>query len=585
MRHQAWLLGILAACGGDKPPADTVVVVDGDADTDTDSDTDTDTDTDSDTDSDTDTDTTAQTGDTAPPIPPFSANFLWQDITFDQAIDLGHVPTASATPIMAGPTNLTEVAVAAGLGGAVGQGNSHGVGVGFIDLDADTWPDIIIINGDGSGPITPSEVWHNNGDGTFSDVAAASGIEAALQGLDGYSVSAADYDADGDVDLYVTGVPTDRLLQNDGSGFFTDVTAAAGAGGPNSSAHGDGRSKIGAWGDFDGDGWMDIAVASERFNNQPENGYLLHNEGNGTFTDWTAQSNFQVSNSGNPCAVMWSDYDNDGDQDLHVWNDRGQSGNNRTLMRNDGGVFSDQTDNSNMDQATAKNPMGIDGADTDHDGYLDYYIGNIGNAVFIAGSANGTFVNRTVAAGVTGDYTWGNGFEDFNHDGWWDIFVAQEDNNDHLSFTNLQMTPSRFSQQNWNHGSANFSSHNVAVAFADYDHDGDTDIITASTAGDRPNLYRNDSNKGSNHWLEVIVPSTPGTGAYGGISGRVVVSTPDRTWFEDLTGGSSRGSQNAISARFGLGDYDGADWVAVLWPDGRQTAVINVPGDQVLEMP
>ncbi|HHO51169.1 MAG TPA: hypothetical protein ENK18_09935, partial [Deltaproteobacteria bacterium] len=102
---------------------------------------------------------------------------------------------------------------------------------------------------------------------------------------------------------------------------------------------------------------------------------------------------------------------------------------------------------------------------------------------------------------------------------------------------------------------------------------------------DRMNLFRNDSDRGSNHWLEVRVPSVPGTGALGGVSGRVVVQTPDRTWFTDITAGSSRASQNAMSARFGLGPWDGATWVAVLWPDGRQSVVVNVPGDQVLQMP
>lgn len=98
-------------------------------------------------------------------------------------------------------------------------------------------------------------------------------------------------------------------------------------------------------------------------------------------------------------------------------------------------------------------------------------------------------------------------------------------------------------------------------------------------------LYRNDTDLGTNRWLEVRVPRTPETNSLGGISGRVVVKTRDLLQFRDITGGSSRASQNAMSVRFGLGQWTGAEWVAVLWPDGRQVAVQGVEGNQVLQMP
>jgi hypothetical protein len=98
-------------------------------------------------------------------------------------------------------------------------------------------------------------------------------------------------------------------------------------------------------------------------------------------------------------------------------------------------------------------------------------------------------------------------------------------------------------------------------------------------------LYRNETDLGTNRWLEIRVPVTPGTGTKGGITGRVLVKTGGLVQFRDIAGGSSRASQNAMSVRFGLGQWTGAEWVAILWPDGRQVVVRNVEGNQVLNMP
>lgn len=509
-----------------------------------------------------------------------TADFLWQALDIDNAMDLGHnaQPIAQGSQQQAGPVTLTEVGVAAGLGNSSAGGNAHGVGVGFVDIDGDGFEDIFLANGQG----TDSEVYRNIGDGTFSEVSGSSGINSILGGVDTYSVAAADYDRDGDLDIYVGAHPRDFLLQNDGAGVFTDVTSAAGAGGP-SSAQPNSASKIGAWGDLDGDGWMDIAVASSTFDDQPENGYLLRNNGDGTFTDATQAARFAVAPTGNPCAVLWSDYDSDGDQDIWVWNDRGDSRENRALLRNDGGSFTDVTDDAGI-TFDSGNPMGIDGADVDHDGDLDYYVSDVGGNPFMLNNGDGTFTDIQNEAGAEGEFGWGLGFEDLNADSWVDIFVAQEDDADYLSFTNIGQVPPRFSEQRWGHATVG-DGHNVAVAFADYDHNGTIDIVTASTSGTRMSLYRNDTDLGTNRWLEVRVPRTPGTNSLGGISGRVVVKTGDLLQFRDITGGSSRASQNAMSVRFGLGQWTGAEWVAVLWPDGRQVAVKGVEGNQVLQMP
>jgi hypothetical protein len=521
-----------------------------------------------------------------------NAPFLWVDVALDDAVDLGHdaQPIPEQEQRAPGLLMLEEIGEDVGLADAVGGGNQHGVGVGFVDVDGDGDEDLFIANGrqEGTDNRFPSQLFLDEA-GVFVDASAASGIDDILAGKDCYSVAAADFDTDGDMDLYVTTHPRDVLLVNDGTGVFSDGTAGAGAGGPPSSeeAASNGSSKIASWGDFDRDGLIDVVVASATFDAQPANGYLLRNRGDGTFEDITGASGLQVSRTGNPCAVLWSDYDNDGDQDLWVWNDRGDDEENRVLLRNEGGErFTDVTEDADLD-VEVPHPMGIDAADINHDGHLDYYLGDIGTNPLFLSNGNGTFVDIQEQAGVGGDFGWGLGFEDFNADGWPDIFVAQEDELEHLTFTHRGDPDAEiiFEGARWPHAPTNGArAHNVAVAFADFDRDGRVDIVTATTDGSRAQLYRNATDPGTARWLEVRVAAAPGTGERGGVSARVVVKTGDLLQFRDINGGSSRASQNATSARFGLGQWTGAEWVAAVWPDGRQLVVTGVEGNRVLEL-
>ena len=521
-----------------------------------------------------------------PPVgEPFEADFLWTTVSFDDAVDLGHDPVHEGVVVPAGELVLTEVAHQSGLGLVVSGGNTHGVGVGFFDYDGDGRADLLIANGHGNGASWDSSLWRNQGDGTFLEVSESSGLGPILAGFDTYSVAAADFDADGDLDVSITAHPHDFLLVNQGDGTFVDGTAESGAGGPESVPASNGSSKIAAWGDLDNDGWLDLAVASSQFVDQDANGYLLRNLGDGTFEELTAEAGYAIAPEGNPCAVLWSDHDNDGDQDLWVFNDRGDAAENRTLLQNEGGTFTDITEAARLSHPMG-NPMGIDGADLDRDGWQEYYVGNIGPSGLFRRDTDGTYYDGAASAGVEGEYVWGLGFEDLNLDGWWDLFVAQEDNRDYLSFTHESVEPLGFHEQAWSHPVVPEStSHNVAVAFADYDDDGDVDIVTAGTGGTAVNLFRNDTDRGSNHWLQVRVPVTPGTGELGGVSARVVVRVGDEVWFRDLQAGSSRASMNALSVRFGLGAWSGAEFVAVVWPDGRSVVLTGVEGDRVLEVP
>ena len=526
-------------------------------------------------------------GYTPPPglQPSYDGEALWAPVRLGEATALGHAaaPIAADEQVPAGDIDFADVTDEVGLADAIGGGNQHGVGVAFVDRSGDGWPDIFIANGRGnrSGDRFPSLYYQNRGDGTFEDATAAAGIDALVRERDLFSVAAADYDSDGDIDLYLGAQPRDILLRNSGGGRFEDATDAANAGGPRSNPElvADGRSKVVSFGDYDGDGHPDIVSASSTL---PGSGaYLLRNRGDGTFEDISAASEVQIGNRGNPCAVLWSDYDNDADPDLWIWNDRGD----HILLRNEAGQrFTDIT--SQADGVSINNPMGIDGADIDHDGDLDYYVSNIRNNPLLLNRGDGTFQNISGPAGTGGDYGWGLGFEDFNADTWVDLFVAQEDNLPYLGFVNLGLDPPRFGVYTVEHPEVidRIAAHNVAVAFADYDRDGRVDVLTAGTDGRRVNLFRNVTDIGTQRWLEVRVARAPGTEQAGGVGARVAVKTGDLVQFRDITGGSSRASQNQLSVRFGLGQYSGAEWVIAQWPDGRQLAATGVEGNQVLTL-
>jgi enediyne biosynthesis protein E4 len=508
-----------------------------------------------------------------PRVAPYGGWPAWVELDLSGAEDLGHRPGHQdlGPP---GPLAFEEVGAASGLDGVIGGGNTHGVGLALVDLDADGWLDLVVANGvsNATGVSTPSRLLWNAGDGTFVDGTDALGLE----GRDLYSVAAGDVDNDGWVDLYFGGQPLDVLLRNLGDRTFVDVSASSGAAGPPSDPGlvDDGRSKIVSIGDIDRDGWQDLVSATST---RPAPGIaVLRNRGGGAFEDVTAATGAAIAPDGHPCAVMFTDYDNDGWRDLWVWNDRG----GHTLLHNVDGAFDDLRNRA--DRVSIRNPMGVDAADIDHDGDLDYYVSNIGDHPLLVNQGDGTFEDRTVALGTAGDFGWGLAFEDFDLDGWADLLVTQEDARPILVYRNEAGTGFSRREVPVPPVVSGGAAHNVPAAFGDVDGDGRIDAVWARTDGTGVQLLRNVTEVGGRHWLEVRVDETPGTGERGGVGARVVVGIDGEVQFRDITGGASRASQSALAVRFGLDGWDGVDWVLVLWPDGRQRTFVDVPADGTL---
>ncbi len=523
-----------------------------------------------------------------PVLPGYSGEPLWAQPDTDAAVDLGHTPARE--PLAGGPITFVDQTVERGLASAVGGGNTHGVALGVVDLDGDGAPEILVVNGHGNrseppDTIWPTTLWHNDGTGVFTDVTASAGL-GGLADLDGYSVAAGDIDRDGDLDLYLAAQPENVLLENQsspGSLSFVDVTASWGAEATPSNPDqvADGRSKLVAMGDFDADGWLDLVSTTST---QPgPGGTLLRNTGDRAFEDWTTRSGLRIQGDGHPCALMFTDYDNDGRADLWIWNDRG----GHTLLHHDGEAW--EYLGSNASRTSIRNPMGIDGADIDHDGDLDYYVSNIGTHPLLINGGEGLFDNESEDRGTAGDFGWGLAFEDFDRDGWPDLFVTQEDDRPWLSYRNAGggvFEPA----DSWSHPAiaSRAQAHNVAAAFGDLDGDGRIDVVGANSDGTRLTVLMNQTSL-AGHWLDVVVAAEPDegsviAGASGGVGARVAVTTGDGVQFRDLTAGHSRASQSDLSVRFGLGDWTGAEQVVVLWPDGRQIVRTGVPGDQVLRL-
>jgi hypothetical protein len=489
-------------------------------------------------------------------------------------------------------------------------------GLALLDYDGDGDEDIYFINGaplKGTKVDTPPKnaLYRNDGNFKFTDVTAASGT-----GDTGFAlgVAAADYDNDGDLDIYVNNYGPNVLYRNNGNGTFSDVTARAGV----ANGH-----KVGAgtcFLDMDKDGRLDLYVASyvdfsyEKHATTTEAGYriylgppyfkpiednLYRNNGDGTFTDVSDQAGIS-GNLGTGMGVICADYDNDGDTDIFVANDI-SAGNFR--FKNDGtGKFEETALLAGVaydGQGVELGSMGVDCADYDNDGWLDFYQTSYNEqmAVLYRNMNGMMFEDVTIAAGAgTGTYTpvtWGTALVDFDNDGDRDIFVAcghLQDMIEHYDNTEtyfqenvllMNMGDGKFKNVSADSGDGmKVKLSSRGAAFDDLDNDGDIDAVILNSRRE-PTVLRNDSDN-ENHWLEVILRGVKTN--RNGVGARVKVVAGDLTQIDEVHSGRGYQSHYGMRLHFGLGKSDHIDRVEVTWIGGETDVFENIAADRIITL-
>jgi hypothetical protein len=450
-------------------------------------------------------------------------------------------------------------------------------GVAGGDYDNDGWIDLYVVAGDAGS----NYLLRNNGDGTFSDVAAAAGV--ALSGQLSSGPMFGDFNGDGWLDLYVGGIEISPplMFRNNGDGTFTDVTAAAGLAQtrPTWSA---------TLGDYNNDDHLDLLLSHWKRANQPAGGHLWRNNGDETFTDVGLGAGivgFANPNDGYDYSLggNFADIDDDGWDDILWAVDFGSS---RIFHNNGDGTFADVTDTTVV---TDENAMGTAVADYDHDGDLDYFVTNIYNPPanktgnrFYRNNGDGTFYDATDETGTRdGLWGWAASFQDFDNDGWLDIFHVNgfisstyANDNSRLFMSNGDGT---FTEGAAAAGAADSSQGRGIVCF-DYERDGDVDLYIQNS-GYRSVLLRNDGGN-AQHWLDVKLTSDGPNTEQIGARIRATAGGVEQTWV--LRCGTNYVSQDPAEAHFGLGAATVVDELTVEWTDGQSTTLTAVPADQRL---
>lgn len=472
-------------------------------------------------------------------------------------------------------------------------------GAAWGDVDGDGWPDLAVTR---LGQTT--QLFMNRTDGTFADESVERGV--AIAGANGAAF--ADYDDDGDEDLVLVGDGSDVLLRNDGTGRFDDVTAGSGIAGDPSH-----RGIGAAWGDYDGDGLLDLYVTNYMECTGPwvteqdiianvayHPDVLYHNEGDGTFADVTDELP-ERDESGAGFTAAWLDVDGDGLLDLYLGNDFvGLSPDHNRLWRNTGPGGSQWTF---ADESLASgaglylNTMGIGIADVDHDGDADLALSNIGGNKLLRSDGDGTFTEQ-VDSGIERPMqgvdhttvTWGTVFADFDLDGWDDLFLAagnlpQGDEvvvgeQPDMLFLN-DGRGERFLDVSALTGVDDLGD-SKGVAVADYDLDGLVDMFVVGQGG-RPHLYRNTTPRHGRHWLELDLTGTGSNTDACGARVELLAGGDTITRFV-LCGSGATGSAHDRRVHVGLGAAESVESVAIVWPSGRRQVLDGVAVDQVIDV-
>ena len=488
-----------------------------------------------------------------------------------------------------------------------------GAGGAFLDFDNDGWQDILFVNSRNwpgrKGAASTPALYHNNRNGTFTDVTQQAGLAIEMYGL---GVTAADYDNDGWVDIYLTGLGPNRLFRNLRSGKFEDVTVRAGVGDP-------GFSTGAAWFDYDRDGKLDLFVANyvqwapesdlyctldgksksyctpESYKGQSPT--LYRNRGDGTFDDVTRKAGLYDPTT-KSLGVALIDYNNDGNLDLFVTNDTQP---NRLYQNTGKGTFTDVGMTAGVafnEAGVARAGMGVDAADYDGSGRQSLIIGNFSNEMMALYSNEGTglFIDEaptsTIGKASLLTLTFACFFFDFDMDGLLDIFAANGHVADDISTVQPRVTYAEPAHLFRNTGARKFEEvTSVAgaalrqpvvargAAYADYDNDGDLDLLIMTNNGPA-RLLRNDGGN-RNHSVRIRAVGTTSNRDAIGARIKVVLDT-GASMSGMVKTGSSYCSQSELPVTVGLGARTGIMSVEVTWPTGRKETVTGVRADETI---
>lgn len=487
---------------------------------------------------------------------------------------------------------------------------SAGVGCAFLDYDGDGWMDIYFVNGHWLAGLSDPQLdadqrsalaaatdhlYRNRGDGTFEDVTVRAGV--ALKGY-GMGVVSADYDADGDLDIYITNYGPNFLFRNNADGTFTEIARLAGIDVPDFS--------VGAvFFDYDRDGRLDLYVGNY-LDYDPQYQYfyapdgfpgplayagqqdrLFHGNKDGTFTDVTRRAGIQIEPKGRAMGIGAFDFDGDAFMDVFVANDAME---NFLFRNNADGTFVNQALERGVaygENGDATAAMGVEIFDHDGDARFDMFVPDMAFSCLYRNTGAGLFEDHTVRAGIApvmGQYAgWGTAIADFDLDGQLDLYISNGDVH-HLEpqedVVLLGKPNGRFIDVSESAGACmrqKFVSRGLAAA--DYDNDGDIDLLVTNL-NDRPNLLRNDTPRRGRHWLAVrLVGRSDNPDAIGAI---VTVTLANRTLTRQRLSAASYLSQHDSRLHFGLADHATIRRLEVVWPDGTKQVVENAPADQLL---
>lgn len=493
--------------------------------------------------------------------------------------------------------------------GAVGKKwlpETLGSGCAFVDIDNDGWADLFFLNGKSWGPSGQKHLpalYHNNHNGTFSDITKGSGLDVEMYAN---GVAVADYDNDGLPDIYVTALDGDRLFHNEGHGHFRDVTAAAGI-------HNANFGMSAAWFDFDRDGKADLIIANyvqwsaskdircsmdgktksyctpESYPGQSLK--LYRNLGRGRFEDVTAKAGLSNPKSKSLGIVVF-DYNMDGWPDLFISNDTQP---NKLYRNNKNGTFSEQGMEAGLaygDDGTARGAMGADAADYDRSGRPHLVVGNFSKQMMAlyhndgAGLFSDSASSTVLGKSSLRDVTFGAFFFDYDLDGYPDIFAVNGHIEPDIGRTQSDLAFEESALLFRNLGQGQFEDVTKAVgpdiskpmvgrgaAYADFDHDGDLDIAVTANAG-AARLFRNDGGN-KNHWLNVrLIGRQSNRSALGAL---VRIESASGKQWQTVHSGSSYCSQSDLALTFGLKQDSLISKLTVDWPSGKKQNFENVP--------